>query len=191
MNANELACLARQRLSEKRFKHVEGVAKTAQALALQYGADPEKACIAGWLHDLERETPHSQAAAAARAAGIEDESLYKNAMLLHGPLASCRARAEWGIEDEEVLQAEYAHTLGDDTMALFTCVLYLADGIEPGRSYPGVEQLRKTAQEDLYLAVEQALLGSMEHLQNSGKTPHPQSARALERIRAIRKEAKQ
>ena len=45
------------RVSEKRFNHSVNVAKEAVKLANRYGADPEKAEIAGILHDITKETP--------------------------------------------------------------------------------------------------------------------------------------
>ena len=41
----------RVRLTEKRYRHTEGVIYTAVRLAERYGADPEKAEIAALFHD--------------------------------------------------------------------------------------------------------------------------------------------
>ena len=48
----ELNCL-----SEYRRIHSLNVAKEAVRLAEKYGADPEKARLAGLLHDITKETP--------------------------------------------------------------------------------------------------------------------------------------
>ena len=39
-------------VSPKRKKHILGVAQTAKQLAKRYGADPQKAYLAGLLHDF-------------------------------------------------------------------------------------------------------------------------------------------
>ena len=47
---------AKRRLTEKRFAHSQCVAACGAALAEKYGADPEKARLAGILHDIMKDT---------------------------------------------------------------------------------------------------------------------------------------
>ena len=47
--------IIKSRLSEKRYIHSVNVAKEAVRLAKKYGADVEKAYIAGILHDICKE----------------------------------------------------------------------------------------------------------------------------------------
>jgi HD superfamily phosphohydrolase YqeK len=70
---------------------------------------------AGWLHD------------ALRDALATDE-------LAHGPLAAARARAE-GERDEGVLDAVRYHSTGFAGWDDVGRMLYLADYLEPGRSF--------------------------------------------------------
>lgn len=44
---SQMRALARERVSKKRFQHMEGVAETAQLLARTYGQDEKKARLAG------------------------------------------------------------------------------------------------------------------------------------------------
>ena len=46
-----------QILSERRYRHSLGVADEAKKLALHYGADTEKAYLAGLVHDCAKEIP--------------------------------------------------------------------------------------------------------------------------------------
>ena len=57
MTYEQCECEVRQRLSEKRFYHSQCVAEEAARLAVLYGADPEKARLAGLLHDILKDTP--------------------------------------------------------------------------------------------------------------------------------------
>lgn len=57
MTYEQCECEVRQRLSEKRFYHSQCVAEEAVRLAVLYGADPEKARLAGLLHDILKDTP--------------------------------------------------------------------------------------------------------------------------------------
>ena len=63
-------------------------------------------------------------------------------------------------------------------MSLLEKIVYLADIIEPGRSFPGVEHLRELSYIDLNKAMAEALKGSMEDVIRQGRTPHENSARA-------------
>ena len=47
-------------LSAKRYRHSAGVADSARALADKYGANAEKAYIAGWVHDCAKELSLSE-----------------------------------------------------------------------------------------------------------------------------------
>ena len=50
-------------VSPKRYLHIQGVALTARKLAIRYGLSPEKAELAGWLHDCAKELPKREMAA--------------------------------------------------------------------------------------------------------------------------------
>ena len=48
-----------------------------------------------------------------------------------------------GIEDEEVLNAIRWHTTGRENMSKLEKIIYIADMIEPSRSFDGVEEIRE------------------------------------------------
>ena len=52
---NEYELLIKSRLSQHRYSHSMNVAESAVYLAEKYGADREKAYIAGILHDVMKE----------------------------------------------------------------------------------------------------------------------------------------
>ena len=54
-NIDEYSRVIRERLSDYRFYHSLCVAESAKALAKKYGADTEKAEVAGLLHDSMKE----------------------------------------------------------------------------------------------------------------------------------------
>ncbi|MGZ7246658.1 bis(5'-nucleosyl)-tetraphosphatase (symmetrical) YqeK, partial [Streptococcus pyogenes] len=60
---------------------------------------------------------------------------------------------DFGLEDEEILQAIQRHTVGAREMSLLDKVLYVADYIEPNRDFPGVDEARRIAKESLDKAV--------------------------------------
>lgn len=60
MNIKEYKKIIKPRMSEARYEHSINVAREAVKLAELYGADKDKAEIAGILHDVTKETPNEE-----------------------------------------------------------------------------------------------------------------------------------
>jgi 2-amino-4-hydroxy-6-hydroxymethyldihydropteridine diphosphokinase len=84
---------------------------------------------AGWLHDALRD-----ADVASLRALVPAEFRDLPGPLLHGPAAAARLRAE-GVEDDELLDAITYHTVGHPRLGRLGRALYLADALEPGRTF--------------------------------------------------------
>ena len=56
---------------------------------------------------------------------------------------------DYGITDRDIINAVSYHTTGRAGMSLLEKIIYIADAIEPGRNYPGVEDVRVLAWQDL------------------------------------------
>lgn len=172
---DEAANAVRSRLGERGAGHCLRVADTAGELAAQYGVDESSARLAGVLHDWDRECDRDDLLSAAREAGIDltpaDEAV---PYLLHARTgAAGLARAFPGL-DFDVLRAISLHTVGAAEMSDLDKVVYLADMIEPGREYRGVEKLRaavgvESLDELFVMGYQQSVL----HLLKSRKRIHP------------------
>jgi len=148
------------KLSRKRYEHSLRVSETATALAERFGADTDQARLAGLLHDSARDLPNNILLQMAQAFGIVMNDVEKiEPVLLHAPLGAKIAQVEYGVSDIAILQAISLHTTGGPYMALLDKIIYVADVIEPGRSFPGVDELRLLAQKDL----DTALLAAYDH----------------------------
>ncbi len=143
----------RKRFSGKLLAHTKGVEKTARRLAAFYGADEEKAALAALLHDYGKTYAVDDLRRVALAHDITDEFSLQEPALLHGPVGSWLLEHELGIDDDEILHAVKVHTTGAAGMTLFSGIIYLADYIEPGRAFPGVDRIRELACKDLHRAL--------------------------------------
>lgn len=166
MTYNEIYQILKGRISPKRFAHIEGVVKAAAALAIHYGAPVEKAKLAALLHDCAKESPVEDMKRKLRQedALYNDEHFLQFLPLLHGPAGAIMSQKEFGIYDEEILEAIRVHTTGKRNMSLLDKIIFLADYIEETRDFPGVDKLRKKAFKNLNKAM---LLGydqTIEHL---------------------------
>ena len=159
----------RSALKPSRFQHSLGVRDTAIHLAERYGADRDKARLAGLLHDCAKNMTFNDSIEYCRKNHFRlNEICFVEPSLIHAPLGSLIARREYGVTDPEVLDAIYYHTTGHENMPLLTKIIYLADTIEPSRTHAGVEQLRITAFENIDEALLRAIDATVRHIINKG-----------------------
>lgn len=166
--------LLEESLAPKRFKHSVNVYKTALELAKAHKLPVEKIAVSALLHDCGREVPTKESAAKADALGIAiDEVERSQPILLHAKLGAYYAREKYGVTDEEILDGILYHTTGAAGMSELAKVVFLADMIEPGRDFPGVEELRKAARRNLDKAMLMAYSNTMRYLLDGGLLIHP------------------
>lgn len=169
-------------LSIERYIHTLGVVKAAKRLALNYGADVEKASMAALLHDCVKDYPEEMKRRFCKEYHIEiDEYMDKKIDLVHPYLGAEVARREFGVDDEEILEAIRCHTTGKPDMSLLEKIVFVADFIEPNRKkIDNLEKIRELAFKDLDLTVKLILENTIEFVKKSGKVLHPRSIEALE-----------
>jgi len=169
----QIILVLEKNLSPKLFAHSAGVAETAAKLALMLGADEDNARLAGWLHDCARESVPQDILSLAEASLIEiDEFCRLQPDLLHAPVGAIVARG-LGVLDEAVLAAISRHTLGAPGMSLLDRIVYVADKIEPGRSYPEVKALRRKVAEDFHGGVLAVAAQGICYLLENKQVIHP------------------
>jgi predicted HD superfamily hydrolase involved in NAD metabolism len=175
----EYKALIRDRLTKDRYEHSLGVAQTARELAIQYGADGEKAYLAGILHDYAKNLPNQKLLEIAiNNSLIVDPAEKENPQLLHGPVGAVLIEKELGIKDKEILNAIRYHTTGRSQMDRLSQILYIADYIEPNRNFPGVDSLRKITYTNLLAGVLAGLNNSIKFVIDNNQLLHILSVEA-------------
>ncbi|MBE3596847.1 MAG: bis(5'-nucleosyl)-tetraphosphatase (symmetrical) YqeK [Hydrogenibacillus sp.] len=162
----------RASLSERRYRHVQGVVETAKRLSPRVGVDLRQAELAALLHDLCKEWPTDSLSDVLRR-HHDTVWLDFSPLIWHAPAASYVARERYGIEDVAVLEAVYYHSTGRGAMGPLDLVLWVADYIEPGRDFEGVEVARRLAEVDLALAFRYAIKETILDLLERDETIHP------------------
>ena len=176
---DKLISYLKTKVNEKRFIHSINTAKVAVMLAKRYGADEEKAYVAGLLHDIAK----GQSADSLIKLSIEygvpvDKYELDNPELMHGKIGAAIIKKELGICDEEILSAIEWHTTGHGNMSLLEKIVYLADIIEPGRKFTETDSIRQIAYEDIDAAMMLCLKHVMSFVKNKGFSLHPKSIEA-------------
>ncbi|BCB39374.1 HAD superfamily hydrolase [Bacillus cereus] len=173
MNREEALHIVKQQMHEKRYIHTIGVMETAIELAKLYGVDEKKAEVAAIFHDYAKCRAISEMEEIIKGEDLPKDLLCYNKELWHAPVGAYLVEKEVGITDPEILQAITYHTSGHEKMTMLDKVIYVADYIEPGRKFPGVEEARKLAYADINQALLFALKRTIQFLMEKNQTIYP------------------
>lgn len=164
---NEL--YARFGMKPTRIAHSFSTALCGVTLAKRACVDTGKAITALLLHDVGKYVTKEQAEALGvvfdgRIDGMPEP-------IRHAEIGAELLRQIVGITDGEIIEAVRWHTTGRPAMTPLEKVVYLADYIEPTRSFPAVEYLRRETEKSLDDGLRAALKNSMEHVGEEGIYP--------------------
>ncbi|MCP3762663.1 bis(5'-nucleosyl)-tetraphosphatase (symmetrical) YqeK [Domibacillus sp. A3M-37] len=173
MERNRALELVKVQLTDKRYTHTLGVMETAVMLAKRYGADVKKAELAAIFHDYAKFRPKEEMKQILIDEQEDVRLLQFHHELWHAPAGAALVRKEAGVKNEEVLSAIRWHTTGRPGMTRLEKIVYLADYIEPGRLFPGVDDVRTIAEQNLDDAVLAAVKNSIIFLMNKQQPVFP------------------
>jgi len=171
-------------LSSTRVEHVTACEAAALSLAKRWGVDPDDAREAAILHDITKKfgldghvrilEDHGDSVGSLNNAGEK---------LLHAKSGAALAKVVFGVSDE-VADAIKWHTTGKAGMSALEKVIYLADYIEATRDFPGVEDLRRLAYENIDEAMIMGLEMTVQDVQARGIIPDEATIEALNDLKA-------
>ena len=165
LSVKEIKDYLKKNLKESRYNHTLGVCETSIKLAELNGISREKAEIAALVHDVAKNLSREEMLEVIESNNIILSDVEKENMnLWHSIIAPIVAEEKLGITDEDILDAVRWHTTGKEDMSVLTKIIYIADMIEPGRSFPGLEDIRKETFEDLDKGVYTGLTHSIQFL---------------------------
>ena len=173
-------------LDHRRIPHVLGTEQEAIHLAERWGADVDKARRAALLHDCTKKLSLPEQLAAAERFRVPLDGMERQELkLLHAKTGAGIAETVFGT-DAEITNAIRWHTTGRAHMTLLEKVIYLADYIEPTRSFPGVEALRKACYEDLDAGLLLGLEMTIQEMEARGAPIHPKTLEARDALKGQR-----
>lgn len=169
------------RLSEARYNHCLRVMDVAKKLAEYYHYDVNKTMLTALAHDVLKELPQDQ----------EEKWIQKDptlatlpAKVRHGYMGAKFVEQQYGF-DEEMAAAIACHTTGKKNMSLLDKIVFLADKIEPGKHYPGIEEERELAFLDLDQAIILCLQNQIRKLTQENRSVSPASQETLAYLQGI------
>ena len=178
--ATARAALAR-RLAPASLAHSERVEATARDLATRFGTNADEAALAGLLHDWSRDQTAVALLEFAQRAGLAVCDVDREVpYLLHASVAAAQVRDAFPGIAPAVVDAIASHTVGHSDMTDLMRIVYVADMIEPARTFHGVAGLRELAGEEgtslkeLFFACYRR---SLLHIIEAGRRIHPDTVR--------------
>lgn len=175
LSHDQLVQKLKETLTTSRFEHVLRVEQTAVDLAQQYGANIEKASIAGLVHDYAKQRPDDDFIAAIKQYRLPSELLNYGNAIWHGVVGWIFVKNELGIDDLDILHAVQYHTVGHQYMNQLAQIIYMADYIEPGRYFPGVTEAREITHQSLAEGVAYQTQQTLKYLVENRKPVYPQT----------------
>lgn len=168
---------AKAKIAPGRIPHVEGVVETADRLACRYAPESVlQARLAGWIHDAAKHWSDEELLAFANANGLPISPAERTTpMLLHGTVGYELANAIFSFDDPQLRDACAYHTTGAPGMGPLAKIVFLADMIEPGRDFPGVDVLRSEAEQSLDMAVLHATDQTLRYLIQKQRPADPRA----------------
>ena len=176
MTIEEMRALLQQSLKPKRYEHSVRVYETALEMAEHYHADVKKVAVASLIHDCGRQISKEDSVAKAKELGIPVDPVEEaQPILLHAKLGVYYAIRKYGVspDDREVLDAIRYHSTGTADMTQTAKIVFLADLIEPGRDFEGVEALREASFQDLDKGMLLSYDNTIRYLLEDGLLNHP------------------
>ncbi len=166
-------------LTPERWAHTVRVAKECARGAADARVTEEQALTMAALHDC--------------AKYLNKDSSYLDGFVcpegvpepvVHQFAGAYMAGNHFNITDKTVLEAIKYHASGCENMTTAQMLLYLADMLEEGRSFDGVEELRKIFKEETLDKAMLAALGhQVEYLKSTGKPVYNLTERAYEYLK--------
>lgn len=171
----ELINKLKSALTTSRFEHVLRVEQMAIKLAKQNDVDLELASIAGLCHDYAKQRPDEDFIKLIKKYHLDDILLHYGNAIWHGEVGYLMVQNELGVQNIDILNAIKHHTTGAKYMSKLEQIVYMADYIEMGRDFPGVEEARKITFHSLSNGVAYQTKHTLEYLISQNKPVHPKT----------------
>ena len=174
----ELRACSQSMVRAKRIPHILGTEEEAVRLAHHYGEDETLARRAAILHDCTKYLTGEEHLKICHDTAMELDALEQETVkLLHSKSGAAVARDVFG-ESDAIFWAIYYHTTAKADMSLLEKIIYIADFIEPNRTFDGVEEFRVLAYENIDAALLLGVESTIDEMTQRGKVIHPNTLQA-------------
>ncbi|MCO6528007.1 MAG: bis(5'-nucleosyl)-tetraphosphatase (symmetrical) YqeK [Lactobacillus sp.] len=164
LSSNEIITKEKNNMDQSRFNHCVRVSETARKLAKLNHYDENKAALTGFIHDYAKQVPADEFRKVIKEQQMDHDLLNWGPAIWHGMVGAYFVQRDLKIIDMEILNAIKRHTTADVEMTLLDKIVFMADYIEPGRTFAGVEEAQEVTCNNLDSGVAYQLAHTLEFL---------------------------
>ncbi len=177
----------KKKVSKHRYEHSVSVGDWAAQLGKKHGWNPNRARLAGLLHDYVKEWSPKKLRryAIKRRLSVPDKKFIIETApnMLHAYVGADVVRRKKWITNKKDLSAMASHTLGNEKMSLEDKILFIADFSEPLRPYKAsAAAIRKIALKNLDAGFREAVAHKIGWQLKKCKPIHPTPFRVWNRV---------
>lgn len=172
----EMDKVVKKLVKSSRYNHSVRTAETVEKICRMYNYDPEIGYFTGLVHDICKEFTTEEMLSLAMLDGlpISDIETEKKS-LLHGRAGAMFLKQNYGVENNEILEAVRYHTFGKENLGILGKIVYVADKIEPGRPQVTKEYTENLLKKNINELVIAVVEENIEYLHKEGKRVMPQT----------------
>lgn len=179
LNIEKIKEYLKSNLSNYRYEHSIRVAEEARKLAKYYDCNVENAYIAGLLHDIAKEYSKEENSLIITKYKLDKNLISdSNKKVCHAVIGSVISKEMYKVSDD-ICQAIKYHTIGNKSMTLLDKIVFIADKIESGKNYLGIEEERKLAYIDLDKCLLLCLINNKKRCEQENKSFNKDSEELL------------
>ncbi|MDQ0254325.1 putative HD superfamily hydrolase involved in NAD metabolism [Evansella vedderi] len=178
MNEEQAFAAVKKSLKKRRYEHTIRVTEETERLAQRFNVNVEKARLAAILHDYAKYRPVEEMRKTIKEENLPGNLLNFGDEILHAFVGAFYVAKELNVDDLGVLDAIRYHTTGRANMSNLEKVVFLADYIEPGRSFAGIDEVRLAAETNLDKACFLALRNTINFLVLKQQPVYPETFEA-------------
>jgi len=172
-------------MPEKLYRHSINTLEFANDIAERtfFSLDLFSLFVACILHDYGKIFSYEELAGIVKEneSGIGDFEL-NNPELLHAFIGDYLVSRDFNITEDRILRAIKFHTVGYCDMSMEDKILFIADKVERGRNYEGVEVLRELAFKNLNLCLLEIYKNTIIYIIKGNKLLHPDTSKIWNNI---------
>lgn len=169
-------------LSEERYLHSLLVASEAKNLANKYGLDANKAYLAGLVHDIAKYFSFEENKVWIQKYNLNSDLLLpENTKIIHAAVGAVYVGEIYKL-DEETCDAIKYHTIGNERMNDFAKIIFIADKIGRENIDDELQEIKKTANENLDKAMLLCIKKIQTKLVAKGKKLHEDTLELLKKL---------
>lgn len=170
----DMICKLHSYQSEELFAHSKAVVLTAVRLNALHNLkqDFKKVFLACLLHDNAKQRPSLD--------GLDVPIDAVGTPVLHQFLGAEKAKRDFDIQDEDILDAIRYHTTAKANMTTLEKLVYTADSVSFDREYEPIPAIRDIAMRDFDEGFKAVLKYTYNKVTKSGKPMHPLTQEAVE-----------